>query len=96
MNSISSSYGSNLFSCLTSSSIRYLIPCDIFSNSLAKFALPSIEFEPGLQGHRFLVANLDEADRTMRREAKQSGRSHPIAVGQARKADGKAVGHVNK
>jgi len=43
-----------------------------------------------------IVANLDEADRTMRREAKQSGRSHPIAVGQARKADGKAVGHVNK
>ena len=42
------------------------------------------------------VAHLDEADRTMRREAKQSGRSHPIAVGQARKADGKAVGHVNK
>ena len=42
------------------------------------------------------VERLDNVDTMLRREAHRSGRSHPLAVGQARRANGKAVGHVCK
>ena len=42
------------------------------------------------------IDRLDEIDRSARREARRDGKSHPVAVGQAKRANGKAVGHVNR
>ena len=42
------------------------------------------------------VLRLDEADRVARRLAQQAGKSHVTAVGQAKRANGQAVGHVRK
>ena len=38
--------------------------------------------------------NLQERDRTLRRQALRAGHTHPIAVGAARTAEGRRVGHV--
>ena len=43
-----------------------------------------------------IVEHLDEIDRSARRDARRAGNSHPLAVGQARNVDGKAVGHVKR
>ena len=40
------------------------------------------------------VVKLDEVDKLARRLAQQDGRSHATAVGQATRANGKALGHV--
>ena len=42
------------------------------------------------------VKRLDELDKKARADAKRLGHTHPIAVGSAKKADGKIVGHVQK
>lgn len=42
-----------------------------------------------------LVAELDEVDKVARRSAQRNGLSHVLAVGRAKRADGKLIGHVN-
>lgn len=42
------------------------------------------------------VIELDAVDREQRRTARQEGHTHPIAIGSARTAQGRAIGHVRR
>ena len=61
---------------------------DVCRNRVLSGEFPQLAME--------VVVKLDELDKIARREARRDGRSHPKAFGQARGADGKAVGHVRK